>query len=73
MANDEVIIQFEGFENDTATYVVLTNGNESTETDRLGETEEIEIPAGYEEDMVIETLDPVASDNVQLVPVPSGK
>lgn len=54
MANQEVTIQFEGYENNTATYVVLTNENDEIEEIRDGQspsdTEEIDIQPIYVED-----------------------
>lgn len=51
MANQEVTIQFEGYENNTATYVVLTNENDEIEEIRDGQspsdTEEIDIQPIY--------------------------
>lgn len=51
MANQEVTIQFEGYENNTATYVVLTNEKDEIEEIRDGQspsdTEEIDIQPIY--------------------------
>lgn len=51
MANQEVTIQFEGYENNTATYVVLTNEKDGIEEIRDGQspsdTEEIGIQPIY--------------------------
>lgn len=55
MANQEVTIQFEGYDDNTETYVVLTNGNDEIEEilsdDQLIETEQIEIQPVYEDDI----------------------
>lgn len=75
MANEEVTIQFEGYEDDTATYVVVTNiSGEIDEDGPLVETEQIDIQPVYEEDLIIETIDPICNDtNIELVTSSSGK
>lgn len=88
MANEEVTIQFEGYDDDTATYVVLTNTpvieeiEEITEHDRYIETEEIEFQPDCDENIdqllvngtQTSNIETISADaDVQLVAVPSGK
>lgn len=80
MADEEVTIKFEGYEDNTATYVVLTNDCEVIEeiTDDVIETQQFEIQPVYVED--IDDLrhpsiaDPITNDtNTQIVTAASGK
>lgn len=75
MANEEVTIQFEGYEDNTATYVVVTNDTgEIEDDDPLAESEQYEIHPVYEEDLLIETIEPNRNDtNVELATSPSSK
>lgn len=80
MADEEVTIQFEGYEDNTATYVVLTNDSEDIEeiTDGVIETQQFEIQPVYKEDidelMHTSAADPNSNDtDTQIVAAPSGE
>lgn len=77
MAHEELTIKFEGYEDNTATYVVVTNDNQEIEdvvpADRYVETEEIELLPRYEDDLIVETLEPSTVEHMQLVPAPSSE
>lgn len=78
MADDEVTIQFEGYDDNTATYVVLTNDSDDIEeiSDDIIETQQFEIQPVYVEDiddsMHTSAADPNTNDT-QIVTAPSGK
>lgn len=70
MANQEITIQFEGYNDNTATYVVLTNDSdeieEITDEDHIIETEQIDIQPVYEEDIEPDEIEHVMVNGMHM-------
>lgn len=70
MANQEITIQFEGYDDNTATYVVLTNDNdeieEITDEDHIIETEQFDIESVYAEDIEHEDVEHVVVNGMHM-------